>query len=219
MHVNGSSARPLFGSHLSPDPLVNSTWPHGTPGDRLQLYTVWPTAVSTDAPGSFANLDSIVGGGGDYGVSVGDGGSGSRNAARVLGAGSFRVDFGAEFAGWIELESADIPDAAVRGLWLGVSEDGEPRPGKTRHPVRHPTVQRMRGNIFRLETNWLIYEGVRFGFVTVGAQDASTSNDSMTASVQPWHILSVRGVAQALPVEYASSFEAPSDNELSGVAL
>ena len=178
----------LPGSHLSPDPLVNCSWPAGTSDDGLQLYTVPPKIVDTQTPSSFVGLDTLVHGGGTGSV-------------EVRGAGTFRIDFGAEFAGWIELTSDDMPLAvATNGLWLGISEDNAQRPTKTKLPVAHA------GGVWRLETNALVYEGVRFGFITVGDDGGAT-----------WHITSVLGVAQTLPVRYTGAFDAPSSPVLTKV--
>ena len=80
-------------------------------------------------------------------------------AAQIRGCsgGSFRVDFGTESGGWLELVSDDIPPSAIAALKLGISETNFRLPGKVLPPVAHP------GGVYRLETGWAIYEGVRFG--------------------------------------------------------
>ncbi len=44
----------------------------------------------------------------------------------MLGAGSIRVDFGSEGAAWLEIESPDMPPAALDALRLSVSETAAP---------------------------------------------------------------------------------------------
>ena len=183
-----------LGSRWSPDPLVNATWPGSTPADQMQLYFVPSTNITCMAsPEAFdGSLQSLVGG------HVG--------SARVHGNGSVRITFGAEFAGWIELEAADLPAGA--SLWLGVSEDNQPHTSKLLQPHAHAGEDgRPNGTVvYRLETNRLVYEGVRFGFVFVNTPAGST-----------WHITRIRGVGQSLPVVYASSFDALDDSELTRV--
>jgi hypothetical protein len=126
--------------------------------------------------------------------------------AAVLGPGSLTIDFGTESAGWLELDSPDMPPEVLSSLTLSISETNEAycftsgdngRLCKTLTPVKY-------GDTYRLEVagNWEIYEGVRFGFLTVKNQSASG---------KPWHITAIRVVAQTLPVPYAAGFSAPDD--------
>ena len=94
----------------------------------------------------------------------------------------------------------DTPDFSGE-LTLGVSEYNQPAivnrgpqsPSKTAVPVKY-------GDTYRLELNSELYEGVRFGFVTV------------TKFERPFTITAVRLVCQTKPVNYEGSFA--SDNEL-----
>ena len=125
-------------------------------------------------------------------------------AVRGCEGASFRVDFGTESAGWLELLSDDIPTETIPALKIGISETNVRLPGKVYTPVEHP------GGVFRLETagNWEIYEGVRFGFVQIG----NTCNTTSEARAATWHIRGVHVVAQALPVPYAGHFSSRNDN-------
>ena len=171
----------------------------------MQVFDLLPASVTpfagssrgntTTASSSFRGLDALVANSDMPGA-----------LATVLGSGALRLDFGVEFAGWLELDSPDLQHALANGtsdvqIWLGCSEDNQPHPQKTLTPVRHGQT------LFRLETNWLLYEGVRFGFLFV----------NMSASSRPWHIAALRGVAQTLPVRYAASFESVGDDELTRV--
>ena len=173
-----------FGSHLSPDPLVNITWPSTTPLDRVEMYRVEAMGIHTDTPSSFrGGVDRLLQG----------------KSVEIVGAGSFRLDFGSEFAGWIELVASG---ALSDSLWMGVSENGNASVQKTRRSRAHAN------GVYRLETNWLLYEGVRFGFVFV--QHAPPPG-------QRWYIQSVQGLGQTLPISYSASFEATADPMLTRV--
>ena len=114
------------------------------------------------------------------------------------GAGSFTVDFATESAAWVEVDSPDIAAADAALLSLGFSEwAGEAL--KQQAPKRY-------GNTFRLETNDQLYEGVRYGFVTLSAAPSA-----------PFTITAVRAVSQAKPVNYTGAFAASGDDLLTRI--
>jgi hypothetical protein len=81
----------LPGSQLSPDPLVLHRWPDDTPYNRMQLHVRAPRSIDAGASAaSFDGLDSLVGR-----VAGGH--------ATVRAPGTLVIDFGAEFAGWVEM--------------------------------------------------------------------------------------------------------------------
>ena len=166
----------------SPDPLVSYRWEDPDADDALEIFLRRPVLAETETPDSFAGLDTLTTG---------------NVAVEVKGAGSIRMDFGAEFAGWLEIDSPDLSGE----ITLGVSEYNQPAfvnigpqsPSKTAVPVKY-------GDTYRLELNSELYEGVRFGFITVTNFD------------QPFTITGVRLVCQTKPINYEGSFD--SDNEM-----
>ena len=165
----------------SPDPLVRYQWDASANTTELQLYDVLPVsaALLPGTPASaFAGLASLA-----------------TASPRVTasGAGAFQVDFATESAAWVELDSPDISDADAALLVLGFSEwAGQAL--KQQAPKRY-------GATFRLETNVQLYEGVRYGFVTLTAAPSA-----------PFTITAVRAVSQAKPVNYTGSFAAAGDD-------
>ena len=167
---------------LSPDPLVRYRW-DSTSNDTsdLQYYFVYPVVVSlySGSPSSFSNLSSLL-------VSP-------EGSVIVSGPGMFLVDFGVESPGWIEFDSPDLSPLDLPLLTLGLSEWAEPLTNKWRVPVPYTTT-------YRLETNKLLYEGVRYGFF----------NFSGTPS-KPFHITSFRCVSQTKIVNYTGSFDSADE--------
>ena len=45
---------------------------------------------------------------------------------QIYGAGSFSIDFGTESAGWLEIESPDMPEDVYAQLLLSLSETDTP---------------------------------------------------------------------------------------------
>ena len=181
---------PLPGSKHSPDPLVNAIWPEDTRQDEFQMYILHPKSVHTNSPDSFVDLHCLV-----------EGACANRSLT-VIGEGSFRVDFGVESAGWLEIVTDDIPPSLYANLTLSLSEDNTQYPGKILQPKAYP------GGVYRIETNPYIYEGIRFGFVNVNFGDGKDIK---------WHINEVRAVAQTLPVPYKGFFHAKDDAELTSM--
>jgi tetratricopeptide (TPR) repeat protein len=160
----------------SPDPLISYRWQTTHASDGLQIYTLRPARVWTDAPGSFANLTSLVRG---------------KQEVTVKGKGSIRLDFGVESAAWLEFDSPDL----AGNVTMSISEYNQPaivntgaqHPAKTREPSKY-------GGTYRLELNRELYEGVRFGWIHVETFS------------RPWHISAVRLVCQVKPTNYEGAF-------------
>ena len=166
----------------SPDPLVTYRWEKPMADDALEIFLRRPVSVWSSSPESFSGLNTLTA---------------EKAAVQVSGPGCISMDFGVEFAGWLEIDTPDFSGE----LTLGVSEYNQPAivnrgpqsPSKTAVPVKY-------GDTYRLELNSELYEGVRFGFVTV------------TKFERPFTITAVRLVCQTKPVNYEGSFA--SDNEL-----
>ena len=164
---------------LSPDPLVTYVWDSGLADpESLQLYTLYPTSVTLfpgTPQGSFTNLSSLT-------FSPGA-------ACVVSGAGGFSVDFGVESPAWVEFVSPDLSPADLPLLSLSLSEWAEALPNKWRVP------EAIGGNTYRLHTNALLYEGIRFAFFNASAPPTA-----------PFTITSLRLSVQAKPVNYTGRF-------------
>ena len=166
----------------SPDPLVSYRWDNPKAEDSLEIFLQKPKTYDTETPDSFAGLQTITT---------------DDVAITVNGPGTIRMDFGTEFAGWLEIDSPDLSGE----ITLGMSEYNQPAfvnsgpksPSKTAAPVKY-------GDTYRLELNDELYEGVRFGFINVEKFD------------KPFTITGVRLVCQTKPVNYGGSFD--SDNEM-----
>ena len=152
----------------SPDPLVAYRWPSPKATDGLEIYLLKPSTVSSDTAASFDNLGSLTT---------------DHPNVTVNGAGSIRMDFGAELPSWVEFDSADCPG----DVEMSISEYNQPGPDKTKAPVK-------RGTTYRLELNAELYEGVRFAWIHV------------KAPAKPWHITGIRAVCQVKPTNYDGSF-------------
>lgn len=107
------------------------------------------------------------------------------------------IDFGREFAGWLEIDSPDLSGRVT----LGISEFTQPTfanpPAQSISKTKEPKKY---GDTYRLETNDELYEGVRFAFINIEEFD------------KPFHITDIRLVCQTKPVNYNGSFD--SDNEM-----
>lgn len=168
----------------SPDPIINYRWKKTAATDDLQTYILRPKSYQTDSPGSF-DLRKFK----------------TENVIDVNGTGSIRFDFGQTNAGWLEFEATSMPDSIA----LSISEYNEPailnsgavNRFKTLSPIKH-------GNIYRLELNPELYEGVRFGWVHI------------ISHKRKWRIQNLHLVCQTKPLNYLGSF-ASSDNELNRV--
>ncbi|MCI8360045.1 MAG: hypothetical protein HFE86_01745 [Clostridiales bacterium] len=164
----------------SPDPLVSYRWDDPKADDDMEIFLRRPVSAIADKSENFDGIESLT-------EEVTD--------ITVNGEGSICLDFGTEFAGWLEIDSPDLSG----GLTLGVSEYNQPainnRGPKTKTPIKY-------GDTYRLELKLdaEMYEGVRFGFINI------------TQFEKPFHITGVRLVCQTKPVNYNGSFD--SDNEM-----
>ena len=166
----------------SPDPFVNYRWDKVSHNDGFQIFTAYPISYSANHAEHFSGLDTITAG---------------KVNIKVSGTGSILLDFGVEYAAWLEIDSPDLSGH----ITLGISEYNKPAfvnsgpksPAKTAEPVRY-------GDTYRLELNDELYEGVRFGFINITGFD------------KPFHITQIRLVCQLKPANYNGSFSC--DNEL-----
>jgi hypothetical protein len=165
---------------------------------------VYPKSVYTTTPNSFVGLERLI-------RSKESSNESSNEAAVVLGSGMFRVDFGFESAGWLEIVSDDMPLNAFMNLTMSLSEDSVMYPGKILRPKAY------QNGVYRIETNPDIYEGIRFGFVQLHAGSDSNAAGNAAGLAQKWHIKEIRAVAQTLPIPYRGSFVLQDDHELSEI--
>lgn len=169
---------------LSPDPIMNYSWTAPKASDDLESYSLAPVSWVVSNPSSF-NMEGLR----------------ENNVIVVNGPGSIRFDFGQTNAGWLEFESDDLQDS----ISMSISEYNEPaivnigtaHRFKTLTPVKH-------GEIYRLELNPELYEGVRFGWLHVVSHRAT------------WHLKNFHLVCQTKPVNYQGSFSC-SDPELTRI--
>jgi len=181
----------------SPDPLVRFRWDLDSVDDtQMQLYDVVAVACGP-APGtpaaSFLNASSAVGS--TTGASV-----------TVAGAGQLIIDFGVESAAWLEVDAFGVQAADLALMRLSISEYTVPEfqvvGFYTKPPVVYGTNCGASVCTYRLEwsTGTEMYEGVRYGFVTMTAAPAT-----------PFTIVGVRARAQAKPCNYIAAFSAAGD--------
>ncbi|MDW7760143.1 MAG: alpha-L-rhamnosidase C-terminal domain-containing protein [Acidobacteriota bacterium] len=160
----------------SPDPLVSYRWEETSASDGLQVYFLEPASVRTDPPQSFRNAESLTG---------------ENPRVDVVGTGSIRLDFGVVSAAWLEMDSPDLSGDVEMSISEynepAVVNFGPPNPVKTRKPEKY-------GNVYRLELNNLLYEGVRFGWIHVRSFS------------RPWTITGIRLICQIKPANYNGRF-------------
>ena len=129
--------------NASPDPLINYRWDKPRASDSLQVYFLNPKTVHATPQASFKqNKDRIT----------------------ILGNGDLSFDFGVESAGWLEFQSDDL----VGDVEMSISEYNEPAIVNqgAQHPIKTSVAAR-HGNVYRLELNDDLYEGVRFGWIHI----------------------------------------------------
>ncbi|GEM_PF-163518 len=166
----------------SPDPLVSYRWNNPKATDDLEIFTIYPQSVSSDKA-----VHSIV--------------EKDLSHIRITGDCSLLFDFGQVNAGWLEFDSDNLEG----NVEMSISEFNEPavfnagseHPEKTLKPARY-------GNTYRLELNKDLYEGVRFGWITINKLR------------KPADIKNVRLICQTKPINYNGSF-ACSDTMLTRI--
>ena len=160
----------------SPDPLVSYRWPNPKANNGLEIYSLKPVRVVTDAPPSFHNLASLTG-----------------NSPRVTvkGAGSIELDFGQENAAWLEFDSPDLNGKVE----MSISEYNKPaRASIVPGHLTKTLIPKKYGHTYRLELNTSLYEGVRFGWIHVRSFSKT------------WHITGIRLMCQIKPTNYNGRF-------------
>lgn len=175
----------------SPDPLVSYRWDDPKASDELEIFLRSPIKVESETPENFTGMATLMT---------------ETVCVDVTGPGTIRMDFGAEFAGWLEIDSPDLADSGSQ-ITLGVSEYNQPsfysgarwNTSKTQAPKKYANGS---GDTYRLEINPAndYFEGARFGFINVTKFD------------KPFTITGVRLVCQVKPTNYESSFS--SNNEM-----
>ncbi len=179
-HISGGTLVKNAGAAFSPDPLLSYRFDDVSAGNELRVFFAYPVKYETEDNNSFLNLESLLSGDTDL---------------TVKGDGTVMIDFGSEFAAWLEIMSPDLGDP--ENIVLSVSEYTSPEivnrgvqsSKKTRHPVK------VSDTVYRLVLNPELYEGVRFGFIHIQGLK------------KEFHITGVRLVCQVKPVNYYGSFE------------
>ena len=179
-YLSGGSLVKNPGAVYSPDPLLPYRFDNVKAGDGLRVFCAYPVKYETGDRSSFINTESLL--------------SGETNLI-VKGDGDLMLDFGSEFAAWLEIKSPDIGD--LESIMLSVSEYTSPEivnrgvqsSQKTGRPVK------VSDTVYRLVLNDELYEGVRFGFIHIRGLK------------KEFHITGVRLVCQVKPVNYNGSFE------------
>ena len=166
----------------SPDPLSGYRWENPEATDGLEIYTLYPVTIQSDKPCNF-KADKHL------------------STIHITGDCSLMFDFGQVNAGWLEFDSENL-EADVE---MSISEFNEPavfnigseHPVKTARPIKY-------GNIYRLELNKGLYEGVRFGWIHIKKLN------------KPADLSAIRLVCQIKPTNYEGSFSC-SDTTLTRI--
>ena len=160
----------------------------------LQYYILAPIDASADAAPSepqaaFRNVSSVVGVAAEAGmVVVGPAGTSG-------GSVGVTFDFGVETASWLELDVAGLSPGDLGKLVLASGEANQVTfvgGYKRGTPKAYYTTESNTATIstLRLETNGELYEGMRYGFLTVTAPLAN-----------PFVVTAVRAVVQVRELE------------------
>ena len=169
---------------LSPDPLVTYLYGPDANTSALQVFIVTPVEAYL-APGTtsaeFSGWESLTT---------------PTPRLTIQGAGGLTVNFGVELPAWIEIDSSDLAAQDVALITLGSSEYNRVDMIDGRGNIKQgPPKPCGAPGSYRLETNPQLYEGVRYGFLSVKAPPSA-----------PFTITAIRAVAQAKPVNYTGSF-------------
>jgi alpha-L-rhamnosidase len=151
---------------FTPDPLAQYQWSSGVNESQLQVYYLLPanvTLMDGSAPLNFIGFETLAG---------------PWPYVTVSGPGAIQLDYGVESAAWLEFDSPDLLPADLPSVMLGISEYNEYGVFNTGPKVGVPKAY-IAGNVttYRVELNPDLYEGVRFGWINVGAVPS-----------RPWHI-------------------------------
>ena len=213
--VHSFDAAALPARPSSPDPLVRYRWDRSVNRTELQLYLAsplaWDDAGPGPGPGPGPPLPAFrevleAGEGSDGGGGGGDPAAAAAVAGiDVLGAGTVRLDFGTELAGWFEFElevgeeaEGEVEEVVLRHLTCALSEFGAPLPEKAARPVRYGASS------YRLETNDGLYEGVRYVFLTYAPSWHRGQEEG--EGLPLFRIVRPRVVAQVRPVAYSATY-------------
>ena len=166
----------------SRDPLVAYRWDADAVTSKLQIFSVKPVSVAAAPTAAATGLQTLV-----------DAAYGSGNA--VLSASlSIMIDFGVEHGAWLELQlAAGLP--AGWNVTLGISEYNAHKAASVGPPMAAPKVYDA-GTTLRLETNSLLFDGLRYAWM-----DARCT----VSTCAPITVTGVRAVAQILPMNYTGS--------------
>ena len=208
-HLHRCNSTALPSRPLSPDPLVRYQWQadenedgrHGSfDHSELQLYDSPPVGWTSDPPHAFRV--TWTSSAGEPKVDSSGGGSSVHANVNVqvdvLAPGILTLDFGVERAGWLEFNSEDLGDkeTMLSCLKCSLSEYDQPLAVKTKMPVKYGNSS------YRLETNSVLYEVIRFAFVMFDPPP-------MLKITHPIRLTNLRVVGQIRPVSYASYYSSP----------
>ncbi len=169
---------------FSPDPLAAYEWKTVSANDDLQIFHAFPIAYTASDDKAFEGLSTLL----TDNVNL-----------KIKGNGRLMLDFGVEFAAWLEIRSDDLDPSAIK---LAISEYTEPGIVNLgpQSPEKIGRPQAIGGGWYRLVLNSELYEGVRFAFLDIENFKKEFSIDD------------IRLVSQVKPVNYTGSFS--SDNEM-----
>jgi hypothetical protein len=171
----------------SRDDLVSYSWPPNFANfSSLQIFASAPLVATAAPAAAAAGLASLIAE--PFGAGV----------ATVSSNCSILLDFGAERGAWLELAFA-APLPACASVTASISEYNTARPLSV-----NPTsaLRAYGGGLYRLETNALLFDGLRYAFVGVTLGDAACG---------PLVITGARAVAQALPLNYVGAFNSSDE--------
>ena len=171
--------------------------------NQFQLYHRRPLGlIGPPPPPSFVGAASLLNG------------STTKGGMVVSGSGSLGFDFGAECAGWLEFASGDLAEVLGAAVSVSMSTSEFTLPQFTT-----PTRGNNQGNCtasvtplgttgrYRLVLNTELYEGLRYGWLHVQANNAALAGGDGA----PVHftVTEMVAVCQVLPINYADhAFEA-----------
>lgn len=185
---NGSFALPP--RPYSNDPLVSYAWTDEADYINMQIFELRPLSTSI-AP---ASAGTICSPGSDFCF------------ATVASNATVMFDFGAEHAGWLEINTT-VPTPSYVHVLAGISEHNYENVVMPRQPLTaYPSPAGSSAGLYRLEVEPALrlkslYAGARYAFLYF-TFDSSCSPSTCPAV----NVSGVRFVAQVLPVTYTGSF-------------